>query len=146
MNGWRVRLDSLAATRQGSVRANDVDVFCDAGSAKIRNGLMAVARRVRKLKKQSVIHLKWIFWLWMAQLVLIGWFFWNLTWSNYWFFRGFYRPGIRLIGHMGETVLAGSVFNPFDRTGVLICFMLATLVYAVVVVMAVTVMLRIVRR
>lgn len=118
----------------------------DPGASHVRKVSMAVARRVRKIRKQAVLHLRWVFWIWVAQLVMLGWFFWNLTWSDYWFFRGFYRPAIRLIGHVGETILAGWIFNPFDRTGVLVCFAMATLVYAMVVVLAVVIMLRIARR
>lgn len=74
----------------------------------------------------------WIIALWLGQLAILIYFLWNLTWSDYWFFRGLYRPGIHLLAYLASGRLPAWVYSPIDRGGVLLCFTVATLLYSII--------------
>jgi hypothetical protein len=76
---------------------------------------------------------------WGAQLALVFYFLMNLTWQNYWFCRALYRPGLVLFSDLFRGILPGYFFSGVNRTGVIVQFTFATLVYAVAAVTAVAV-------
>jgi len=72
--------------------------------------------------------------VWAVQVTTLAWFFFDVTWEDYWFCRSIYRPGLRLFNYAGEGMLPGHFFSPFDRRGILVGFLFASLVYAIAVV------------
>jgi hypothetical protein len=73
--------------------------------------------------------------LWVAQLLLMGYFFSTAAWQTYWFCRDVYQPGLALFGVLGRPVLPREWFNPLDRTAILTRFAFAALFYSVVFVL-----------
>jgi Na+-transporting NADH:ubiquinone oxidoreductase subunit NqrB len=71
---------------------------------------------------------------WVLQLSIVFYYLVNLTWQNYWFCRGLYRPGLILFAWLFKGVLPGYFFSAFNRIGVITGFAFATLFYALVLV------------
>src|SRR5690606_39570031 len=96
------------------------------GLADARN----VKRKTRQAKK-AISEWSWtILIVWVVQVALLIYFLLTQTWSTYWFCRDLYKPGLALFSLMGRGILPGECFNLLSRTGVLISFTAAALIYA----------------
>ncbi len=76
-----------------------------------------------------------IFICWVLQMGALLYFLQTQTWSTYWFCRDLYKPGLALFSLVGSGFLPSECFNLFSKTGVLISFTAAALIYAALGVM-----------
>mgnify|MGYP001049305126 CR=1 FL=1 len=99
-------------------------------------GCLADARSVkRKTRRAKKAFSEWswtILIVWVVQVALLIYFLLTQTWSTYWFCRDLYKPGLALFSLIGRGFLPGECFNLLSRTGVLISFTAAALIYATV--------------
>lgn len=92
-----------------------------------------MARKIKnRMKKAAFCHGRMVIFLWVLQLLTLGWLFANLTWDNYWLCRGVYRPGLMFFQYLAGGILPGHYFSPISRTGVMTGFAFASLLYAVI--------------
>ena len=89
-----------------------------------------VKRKTAKVRK-TLSEWSWmILILWILQVGVLIYFLVTQTWSTYWFCRDLYKPGLALFAMAGRGFLPGEWFNLFSKTGVLVSFMAAALIYS----------------
>lgn len=96
-----------------------------------RSADVRIVRRKTVKARKAISEWTWtILILWVLQVGVLLYFLMTQTWSTYWFCRDLYKPGLSLFSMAGRGFLPGEWFNLFSRTGVLISFTAAALIYA----------------
>lgn len=91
-----------------------------------------VKQKARKVRRSAWQWSKMLLIVWAVQCAVLIYFLLTQTWSTYWFCRDLYKPGYTLFAWVGRGVLPEQCFNLFSRTGVLVSFAFAALLYAAV--------------
>ena len=72
--------------------------------------------------------------LWAVQLAVLAWRLEPFDWSEYWFWRRLYRPGLKLAAAVASSVVDGGLgrrpLRPLDPAGARHGFLLAAAAYA----------------
>ena len=92
---------------------------------------MKVTRATRKALSRFAIHTGA---LWLVQILPLAWVLSGPTWDQYWQLRQVYRPGLTVYRWALDGWLPARFFSPFDRTGVILGFTFAAMLYALLAV------------
>ena len=81
--------------------------------------------------------------VWIGQLAFLVFMLSGLSWTNYWWCRWLYRPGLRVFHAAMDGVLPGYYFSALSPRGAVTGFLVSTLLYTLVLVAAAMVLLRV---